>query len=334
MIRLFVCLFISLCSTVGASGVVDNPFTLVGGGGIGGSDLQFDTPPSLIEWRSDGYNAVYNTTRTKTFSFSYSNNTLGSINAFVQANLGLHSAQQGSGETFPRAAKHTTQNDYVFYQLYTTTDTNSLSDTHVWLNTAIDTHGSQIFQSALSAGASQSSSFLMTVAANQYVPAGTYEDTVQIDLYTGLTFVPFGQVLQETISATVRIEVIPYVYVDLLPQDPFVVNAELDFGNMVANATRSLDFQVRSNADVTVTFDSANNGQLRNPNLPGSVTYTMTRNIFSPYNLNTDTPQVINLSFLFAETQTQHLQFKLPSTIPFIAAGEYSDTITIEVETP
>lgn len=292
--------------------------------------LEFVSPPASFDWRASGYNPDSTTTFNTSFTLTFQNTLSSSKSYVVEATFGNNPDQAGGDAyfLFPRAARLPGTDHYLFYQFYTS---NSFVDNNIWYDDG--SASSHLFSGTVSGSSTKSFTFYMRVAAEQIVPSGVYEDEITVRLEEGFIFSPATRVFQDSFTIPVRITVVSYLYFDLIDGNDIGRSASVDFGAMTANASRSLLFRFRTNSDVSISFDSLNDGNLEHSTLPGSIPYTMRIDFNPNYDLTSNPPTVVTYPF-FAEKKTITLNFKLPSSIPDITAATYSDTIQVELETP
>lgn len=166
---------------------------------------------------------------------------------------------------------------------------------------------------------------LVSIPANQFVRGGTYSGQAMVRLFR----VDAG--IQELVAEAPLVILAPVASVLKVRSDDFpegVRETSVDLGDLSKAARRTVDFNILSNAEVAVTFQSANRGKLAHEAGAAGIGYNL---LFRGEN--------IDLSASALSTRINHIPNRVERAVPLEivvpapnglpAAGQYSDALTV-----
>ena len=224
--------------------------------------------------------------------------------------------------------------DELFYQLY---------DSAVSMNVLLDIGDSPTMANVLSGsfGASASwqtidVSFTLIIPADQYVPKDTYDDDIDVTLYSGnLT----TYLSEDPANFGVRSVIPEFLEISVIPTgaafDPGATQLDLDYGILNEGESLTGDVVVRSNAVYTLSLQSANRGVMEHatPSETSEIPYDFQ---FTGSSVSLTSNQATDVVVAAPATGTAGVRYDFEIIIlPFGMAteGNYDDAITIEVST-
>ena len=175
---------------------------------------------------------------------------------------------------------------------------------------------------AFQAGASAVSIPLyVAVPAGQFVRGGNYQGQAVIRLFRDDN----GPELADEGSVGIAVPVASVLKVDSVDAGPGVRDLTVDLGDLAQGARQTLTFAIRSNANVTARFESANNGTLKHSAGAPPIKYQAAL-AGSPVDLTGAGWQ--SLSVFGQNDMSVPLDFIVVPQ-PYAGAGDYSDMVTV-----
>ncbi len=180
----------------------------------------------------------------------------------------------------------------------------------------------------------QNISYTVHLPPGQLPPAGTYSDTIAMEVYVG-TPASHGA-RQQRVSFSLGITMTAALDVSLVPTGAgFSASSTaltLDFGPLAAGGSRAGDLVVRSNSLNTITVMSQNGGVLKNPDLADTsqVPYQLTVN-GTAIALPAGVPRPVATSApATGFSGTRYGVSVIIGTFGWATEGSYSDVLTIQ----
>jgi spore coat protein U-like protein len=236
-----------------------------------------------------------------------------------------------SGSFAARAVRSGTRT--LSYQIYDTmTSRTILKDLTANPSTAEVLTGS--FAASGSTWTTQNLTYAVFIPSGQLPAAGTYTDSVNMEVYVG-TPASHGA-RQQRVTFTVSIVVGPALDVSLVATGGSFSRSStsitFDFGALSAGGSRAADLVVRSNSLNTITVASANGGVLKNadPSDTSQVPYQLLVN-GTPISLPAATPTPIASSApATGFAGTRYGMSAVIGSYGWATEGTYSDVLTIQ----
>jgi spore coat protein U-like protein len=287
--------------------------------GLGAQTLRFGSFPATV---SGMYDPDAGTTLTQSIVIRHRN---AACDYFVTFSAGQ------SGSFAARAA--TSGANSLSYQVYDDmTGRNVLKDLSA--NPSLAEVLSGYFAASGGTWTTQTKTYTVHVPAGQLPPAGTYTDSVQMEVWDGTPASPGTR--DQRVTFTISIVVGPALDVALVatggPFNKASTSVTFDFGTLAAGGTRAADLVVRANSLNTITISSANGGVLKNadPGDDSAVPYVLRVN-GSPLALPAATPVPIASSApATGFSGTRYAISTVIGTVGWATEGSYSDVLTIQ----
>ena len=171
----------------------------------------------------------------------------------------------------------------------------------------------------------QAANLFVAIPANQLVRGGTYTGQAMVRLFR----IEGGNpelVGEAPLAILAPVASVLKVRSNEFPQG--VRESTIDLGDLTSAARRSVDFNVMSNAEILVSFQSANRGKLAHEAGAPGIAYDL---LFKGQNIDLSAiglPSRINHSSGSAEMQVP-LEIVVPAPYGLPAAGRYNDALTI-----
>lgn len=171
----------------------------------------------------------------------------------------------------------------------------------------------------------QGATLYVSLPANQFVRGGKYSGQALIRLFRVSDGGP------ELVAETPIVIVAPVASVLKVRSDQFPQGSRessIDLGDLSTEARRSFDFNIKSNAEVAVTFQSANQGQLSHQFGAPGIKYQLA---FRGENIDLTASSAS--SRISPALSREEFQIPVEITVPtprgMPAAGQYSDRLTV-----
>lgn len=169
-------------------------------------------------------------------------------------------------------------------------------------------------------------------------PSGYYADSFVVTLYKGTLS---SYTLEGTFTLTLGVNSFKIVDISIVPTgSSFNVtdtSEVLNFGQLSQGATRSADVILKYNAGFILKASSANNGQLKHSSLNSYVPYAITF-AGAPVNLTNSATTPVTINQGSGTSPANGTIFNTVVTIGGLpstqGSGNYSDTITLTVQSP
>ncbi len=222
----------------------------------------------------------------------------------------------------------------VNYQLYDDAmSRNTLKDLTAALTTSNVLSGTFPYSGSW---ASHSVSYAFVIQTGQVPVAGTYTDTVTVNLYSG-SFSAYT--LEDTASVEFKITVDPVINVSLVSAngsfDPTSTAKTLDFGTLAQGQSQQADLLVESNARYSIGLTSTNGALLiQDPTDTSTVPYTIT---FGGNAVTLPAGTLVKVVTGGTATPVGGDRYPIVVTIGDVGVaspGTYQDTIAITVTSP
>ncbi|WP_339824759.1 hypothetical protein [uncultured Parasphingorhabdus sp.] len=171
----------------------------------------------------------------------------------------------------------------------------------------------------------QGATLLVSIPAHQIVRGGTYSGQVMVRLFRA------GGGIQDLVGEAPLAILAPVASVLKIRSDDFpqgIRETTIDLGDLSRATRTAIDFNIMSNAEVAVTFQSANRGQLAHQAGAPGIDYNLA---FKGENI--DLSAATSSSRLnYAPSRIERavpLEIVVPAPIGLPAAGQYSDALTV-----
>ncbi|QTD55777.1 hypothetical protein [Parasphingorhabdus cellanae] len=171
----------------------------------------------------------------------------------------------------------------------------------------------------------QGATLFVSIPANQFVRGGTYNGQAMIRLFR----VDAG--VQQLVAEAPLAILAPVASVLKVRSDDFpngVRETSIDLGDLSRAARRSVDFNIMSNAEVAVTFQSANRGKLAHEAGAPGIGYSL---LFRGENIDLSaTAQSSRIKYMPNRMERAvPLEIVVPAPNGLPAAGQYNDALTV-----
>lgn len=171
----------------------------------------------------------------------------------------------------------------------------------------------------------QTANLLLYFAPGQWIAGGRYDGAATIRLFRSD---PDGPELVDEISLPIAVDVPASLRIR---SDRFAQGTRetmIDLGNLGEGSSTNIGFNVESNADISVTVDSANRGKLSHMAGAPGIPYRL---LFEGTDLDLSGATSIRKSVTGRSKGGQAMSFELdvPAPRQLPASGEYTDTLTI-----
>lgn len=195
-----------------------------------------------------------------------------------------------------------------------------------FLSTAFQGTETSRVEGQFSSGRSiQAATMYVSIPANQVVRGGTYSGQAMVRLFR----VDSG--IQDLVAEEPLVILAPVASVLKIRSDDFpegIRETSIDLGDLSRATRTEVDFNIMSNADVAVTFQSANQGRLAHEAGAPGIRYNLA---FKGENI--DLSGAASSSQLnYAEGRMERavpLEIVVPAPMGLPAAGQYNDTLTV-----
>jgi spore coat protein U-like protein len=174
----------------------------------------------------------------------------------------------------------------------------------------------------------ESFTYFYFLETNDFVLAGLYSDSVQVELYEG---VPGNHILHDSRTITFSTDIAPFINVIVQGGQGAGSKTILNFG--MAKPEKSLGFNINVNANIgyEMTLESQNRGVMRldTQRLPNTIPYTLYKE-----GKRLDLSSTVNLLYLDTSHYRAVARYDFIVTISgfdYVLSGEYEDTITVTV---
>ncbi len=288
-------------------------------GSLGAQTLRFQSYPATV---SGTYDPDAGTTLAQAITVRHRN---AACDYFVTFSAGQ------SGSFAARAARSGASS--LAYQIYDSmVGRNVLKDLSASPSTAEVLTGS--FAASGNTWTTEAQTYTVHLPAGQLPAAGTYTDSVNMEVWDGTPSSPGSR--DQRVTFTISIVVGPTLDVALVSTGGAFNEASssvtFDFGTLSAGGSRAGDLVVRSNSLTTITISSANGGVLKNadPGDDSEVPYQLLVN-GTPLTLPAATP--VPLASSAPATGFAGTRYGISAVIQgygWPTEGTYSDVLTIQ----
>lgn len=287
-------------------------------------------PPSTLSYRSSGYDPYNTQTLGQGVSLVVQNpNSYYQYFTFTMTRGLYYTRPEATAYTYGRAAKNTQTGDYIGYHLQASAGY-AISDAYIYRELQDSPTYHSVATGAISPNKTVTFFAAVIVPAQQSVPPGVYEDTVEGLLYNSL--LGHSSALVQRISISVRILVQEYLSFDLKNSQNNNMDISLDFKELKSNEEQIFYFNVLSNSQsLSITFLSENLGRMVHTDYPSqSVSYTGYLD-YSKMNLSRTqgwTVQTGSSSLI-----RFRMRFQVGTVNENLTQGKYRDMIRVNVST-
>jgi hypothetical protein len=171
----------------------------------------------------------------------------------------------------------------------------------------------------------QGATLLVSIPSNQIVRGGIYSGQVMVRLFRS------DDGIQDLVAESPLVILAPVASVLKIRSDDFpqgIRETSIDLGDLSRATRTAVDFNIMSNADVAVTFQSANGGKLAHQAGAPGIGYNLS---FKGENI--DLSAAASSSRLnYASSRMERvvpLEIMVPAPIGLPAAGQYTDALTV-----
>mgnify|MGYP000704679322 CR=1 FL=1 len=237
-----------------------------------------------------------------------------------------------SGDIYDREATHTNGTDTIHYNFYNNSvDHDLITD---YTNYSGPTDGlTHTFPSVSVARfnsytATKDHDFIIEILDGQYVPAGTYQDSVDVSLYKGAN-------LEETVTMLVTITVEATVGLSIVDVGA-AYNANstgysMDFGSLTEGESLEADAVARANTTYSISVYSYNGSKMKHETVDEYVPYTFSVDNTIVTMSSAMTPVEAVTTTATPSTGTAHRLKVLIDSYSWVPAGEYEDNLVFEI---
>ncbi len=174
-------------------------------------------------------------------------------------------------------------------------------------------------------GGVQAATLFVSIPSRQIVRGGTYSGQVMIRLFRADDGIQ-DLVAEAPLAILAPVASVLKIRSDNFPQD--VRETSIDLGDLSRATRTAVDFNIMSNADVSVTFQSANRGKLAHHAGAPGIAYNL---VFKGENI--DLSSAASSSRLnYGSSRTERavpLEITVAAPVGLPAAGEYTDALTV-----
>ncbi|MEO9599549.1 hypothetical protein [Parasphingorhabdus sp.] len=174
-------------------------------------------------------------------------------------------------------------------------------------------------------GGAQGATLFVSIPAHQIVRGGTYSGQVMVRLFRA------DDGIEDLVAEAPLVILAPVASVLKIRSDDFpqgIRETSIDLGDLSRATRTAVDFNIMSNADVSVTFQSANRGKLAHHAGAPGIAYNLA---FKGEDI--DLSAAASSSRLnYGSSRTERavpLEIAVPAPVGLPAAGEYSDALTV-----
>ncbi len=170
---------------------------------------------------------------------------------------------------------------------------------------------------------------LVAIPSGQFVRSGTYQGQALLRLFAAEEG---SELLQAEASLTITTRVASGLEIRSPDFGPGLRETSIDLGDLSGAADRNIDFSVRSNADVNISFRSQNGGRLAHAHGAPAIPYQLNVRGMA---VDLSAGSVIPLPF--RGDGSEHdvpIIIEVPQSTNGRAAGEYRDTLSITFTAP
>lgn len=209
--------------------------------------------------------------------------------------------------------------DPLYYDLLKTTSGPS------FLSTDFQGTATSRVEGQFSSGRSvQSATMYVSIPANQVVRGGTYSGQAMVRLFRA------DNGIQDLVAEAPLAILAPVASVLKIRSDDFpqgIRETSIDLGDLSRATRAAVDFNIMSNADVAVTFQSANHGKLAHEAGAPGLSYNLA---FKGENIDLSSAASSRISYAPGKTERAvPLEIVVPSPNGLPAAGQYNDVLTV-----
>jgi hypothetical protein len=182
--------------------------------------------------------------------------------------------------------------------------------------------------------------YVAVLAEDQFVPAGTYTDLIEADLFLNWNKdAPDADPQQpelDSLDLNFTVEVLPFLGLSLTASSTFVAASEsysMPFGNIEDNESRSVQVVAKSNVPYPVTASSEHNGHIKHELSTELIPYVMS---FDGDPVDLSNSSSIPVELVSYPDMTPSTGNAYPMTISFgsvegYESGNYQDSISFEI---
>tara|TARA_R110000787_G_scaffold3020_10_gene12181 strand:+ start:25808 stop:26761 length:954 start_codon:yes stop_codon:yes gene_type:complete len=171
----------------------------------------------------------------------------------------------------------------------------------------------------------QGATLYVSIPSNQIVRGGTYSGQVMVRLFRA------DSGIQDLVAEAPLAILAPVASVLKIRSDDFpqgIRETSIDLGDLSRATRAAVDFNIMSNADVAVTFQSANRGKLAHEAGAPGISYNLA---FKGENIDLST-SASSSRLNYAHGRMERavpLEIVVPQPSGLPAAGQYNDTLTV-----
>lgn len=170
---------------------------------------------------------------------------------------------------------------------------------------------------------------LVAIPAGQFVRSGTYQGQALLRVFTAEEG---SERLQAEVPLTIATRVASGLEIRSPDFGPGLRETSIDLGDISGAAEREIDFTVRANADVNVSFRSQNGGRLAHAQGAPGIAYQL-----NVRGIAVDPSAGNAIPMPFREDGAEHdvpIRIEIPNSATGRAAGYYRDTLLVTFTVP
>ncbi len=289
---------------------------------------------------------LYNTTQgsdtimvQRELSYSSSSHHSPPSHDFLKKDLSLTFSSGNSGSVNNRYLVKTGGTDKLYYNIYDNfTDYHILKD-HAHYSGPDDVLVYNFKKIRVKNGKSKTQektqSFYIEILDGQYVPSGSYSDTIKIDIYdeAGILALLEAPIDSKTMTITVEVsDTLGLCIVDVGgAYDPDSTTPyAMDFGTLEEGKSISAQAVALANTRYTISVSSTNGGKMKHESVDEYVPYTLFFN-GDPITIGTTATQLIVNAPPSSISGTAHDLTVTIGTLSWLPSGDYADNLIFEI---
>ena len=238
-----------------------------------------------------------------------------------------------SGDVDDRTATHTNGSDKIHYNFYDSASGHHLIKDAVGFSSSDDGLVYQFPDISVPANSTKTQTkvhdFIIEIPDGQYVPAGKYQDSIDISLYKDAT-------LKQTVTMTVTITVEKSVKISIVDvgaaYNPSSSGYGMDFGTLSENEYLEADAVALANTPYSISTYSYYGSKMKHETVNEYIPYTLSVDgtIISITTPMTAVPAVTNAP-MTPSTGTAHRIKITISAYGWVPSGDYEDNLVFEI---